>query len=785
MKYQILTKAGIKKHKGVLSGIFILVLLVCVCLGTVLTVWINSDRYIRSEISRAGFGELTAWVSSTQIEDTSKLALDMEALQEVERVETQHLIFSSYTANEKESDSEGQLIAYAPQDSRYRFFTDDLSGYRKQSPVIASGEVYVSPSLISMFGIKLGDTINFAITRNGGTVPLTVKGFYENPFMGSSMIGMKGFLIAQEDYEVIVQKVREAGIDALARDGAMLHVFRTAQSSGTTVELNSLINESTDLSAHTEFVHSADAIAGFMMVLQNAFSGLLIAFVVVLLFVVLTVLGHNITGTIEADFVNMGILKTTGITTGTLRTVQLIQYATFILSGMAAGLVLTMPLSSMVSNATLTTTGVRVPNAFPWGYCLGAFAIILFLLTAFIICKTAKIGCITPMKAIRGETEGISFDPQKSPAISGKRIPLSLAVRQLITGRKRYISACIVAILLTFFVSMIGRMDTWLGTDGKGMMDAFNPADHDIGVQVFGGTIDGDAQAVVLDFTEITDTYLLAMPGASVNGVDYTINAISEPERFHILSGRTCTANDEIVVTEFVAADLGVSIGDILTVTGGSGSSDYVISGIYSCANDMGDNIGMSRDGYLKIGKDDPQIWCHHYFLADATQKTAITEALDAQFGGDVHVHENTWPGLFGIISAMQALVVFMYVMVLLFILIVTIMTGSKLLTAEQRDIGIYKAMGFSSGQLRLSFALRFGVVAVIGSMLGTFLAAMLTDTLVSTVMKFAGISNFASAPGVMPMLFPAVIVTLLFMGFAYLAAGKIKRTNLAVLITE
>lgn len=61
-----------------------------------------------------------------------------------------------------------------------------------------------------------------------------------------------------------------------------------------------------------------------------------------------------------------------------------------------------------------------------------------------------------------------------------------MALRQLTAGARRYSGACIVAILLVFFASMIGRMDTWLGADGKGMMDAFNPADHDIGVQIFG-----------------------------------------------------------------------------------------------------------------------------------------------------------------------------------------------------------------------------------------------------------------------------------------------------------
>lgn len=783
MKYKILISAGIKKHKGTLIGIFALVLLVSSFLGTVLNIWTNSHSYIRAELTRAGFGELTAWISG--IPDTSKLTENMEALSDVEHVETKHLIFSNYTANEKESDSEGQLIPYIQDDNRYRFFTDDLSDYLEESPRIDHGEVYVSPSLISMFDIKVGDRIHFAIARNSGTVTLNVKGYYEDPFMGSSMIGMKGFLIAESDYNAITHTIQEAGIDALARDGAMLHIFKENDSSITTAELNSSLNENTGLSQYTEFVHSFDAISGFMLILQKAFCGLLFAFVLVLLVVVMVVLGHSINGAIEADYVNMGILKTIGVTAKALRRVQLIQQMIFILSAMIIGLAMSEPLSFLVSSATLTTSGVRVPTNIPWGLCLGTFAVILLLIIAFIKVKSTKIGNITPMKAIRGEMVDHVFHSPKSFNINGHRLGLSIAVRQLTTGRKKYISACIVAVLLTFFASTIGNMYTWLGADGIGMMEAFNPADHDIGIQVFGNSTDEDVRDEVLDITDITDTYLLAMPSVAVNGIDYTVNAISQPNRFHILSGRTCIADNEIVVTEIVASELGVSIGDTLTVIGDSGSDAYVVSGIYSCANDMGANIGMSQEGYLKIGKDDPQIWCHHYFLSDEAQKPAIIQALYTQFGGDVHIHENTWPGLFGIISAMQMLVAFMYSIVLIFILIVTVMTGSKILSSEQRDIGIYKAIGFTTGQLRLSFAIRFGIVALIGSAIGVLLGMLLTDTLVSAVMKFAGISNFTSSPNVFTILFPATVVTLLFMGFAYFVARKIKRTDLTILIKE
>ena len=238
-------------------------------------------------------------------------------------------------------------------------------------------------------------------------------------------------------------------------------------------------------------------------------------------------------------------------------------------------------------------------------------------------------------------------------------------------------------------------------------------------------------------------------------------------------------------MTEFVAADFGVAIGDVVTVQGERGSSEYRVSGIYSCANDMGNNVGMSREGYLKIAEDNPHIWCWHYFLADLSQKKAITEALENAYGGDVHVHENTWSGLFGIIYAMRMLVVFMYIMVAVFILIVTVMTGSKILVIEQKDLGIYKAIGFSANRLRVSFALRFGMIAVVGSIIGIILAAILTNSIVSFVMKLAGISNFASFATIENVLLPVSAVTILFLFFAYLAAGKIKKINLIKLIRE
>lgn len=783
MENFILLRAGMKRHRGSLAGILLLTLLAAAALGTVMTVWTHSGAYIHSEMERAGFGELTAWAAN--IADLAELESSIEALPEIERVETQRLVYASYRVNGQESDSEGQLIPYDPGENRYRFFRGDLSGHDQPPDQIAAGEVYVSPSLISMFGAAVGDEIAFPLARAGKNITLTVKGFYEDPFMGSAMIGMKGFLISEADYRAITSALQDAGIDALARSGAMLHMFPKEDGGLTAAALNSILNERTALAEVTEAVHSRSAMEGFMLILQDAFSGLMIAFAAVLLLVVSLILGHSISGAIASDFVNMGILKTIGITAMRLRLLQLLQYLIPIVLGLMLGASATVPISRLVLDHTLTTTGVLIPSGLPLPGCMLTLAAILMLLTGFILLRTRRISKITPLEAIRGETDWTDSKRTTHPAAFGRWIPLRLAARQLISGKSRYAGAFAAAVLLVFFASLVGRIDSWLGADGKGMMDAFNPADHDLGVQSFGELTREDFESTIRQYTDITDTYRLAMPAVAVNGISYTANVIDQPDRFHIIEGRSCAADHEIVLTEFVAANLGVSVGDTVTVRGDSGSGAFIVVGIYSCANDMGDNIGLSQAGYLRIGRDHPSLWCWHYFLADPSRKAEIIQSLEARYGGDVHVHENTWPGLLGIIAAMRALVVVMYAVAVIFILIVTVMSGSRLLAAEQKDLGIYKAIGFPSNSLRLTFALRFGLTAALGAVIGVVLAAIATDPLVSAVMKLAGISSFSAHPNLIEAVCPAVIVVLTFLAFAWLYAGKIRRVPLSVLVSE
>ena len=103
----------------------------------------------------------------------------------------------------------------------------------------------------------------------------------------------------------------------------------------------------------------------------------------------------------------------------------------------------------------------------------------------------------------------------------------------------------------------------------------------------------------------------------------------------------------------------------------------------------------------------------------------------------------------------------------------------------EQKDLGIYRAIGFSTGRLRLSFSLRFGIVSGVGSVLGSLSAVLFTDPLVAALLRQFGISNFSGEPSALDIIIPIVAVTGLFMLFAWLDAEKIRKMRLTVLVAK
>jgi len=785
MKYFNLLRADMKSQKGSLIGIFMLVLIITVSLCAVISVWGNSNAYERERIDSVGYGDMTYWLPD--IPDREELVEQVEALEEVDRVEVQDIIiFTRYDVGGS-AGVEGSLHILDAADGRYHIFQDDLEGILEAPGNLQDGEVYVPSSFCSLYDVETGDVLKLVTAEGEEEEIFTIRGFFEDPIAGSAMMGMKQVLMTRDDMQRLAGLLDMAGGAAQGQRASMLHIFRAQDSALSPGEFQKVLNESSDLMEVWGFSYGKDTIMGFMLILHDIFAGFLLVFVIILLVVAMIVIGHSIGSSIEQNYVDMGILKAIGYTRNDLRTVRLLQYLLVILGGMTVGLPVSALVVREIDCLTVTLTGLMIPSDIPVGNCLFALGLILLIMTGFICIKTVKIGKITPIRAIRGGAEDVYFKSRFMAPIRKEGLSFFLAYRQLISGKKQYISACLVASLLVFFLSLTARMDAWLGPDGSGLMDSFAASRYDLGVECAEEGTAEEIETLIDARAGIAGSYQFKMSRAAVGQIEYLMNIISEPEYFNLLVGRTCLYRNEIVMTQTVADELNVGIGDTVSVAFGGKELDFIISGIYQCANDMGENFGISREGFqrfLEAGDEEPSYYTY-YLLQDTTMTEEISQLLQENYGEKIGVEENTWSGTDSILLVLSVLMVFMYVITIVFILVTVALTGSKILYKEQHDLGVYKSLGYESGKLRLAFALRFGIVSVAGSVLGVLLSSAFTDPLATAMLRMCGISRFTSSLGPFRMALPAIVVSAMFLFFAYFAAGRVKKVEPGILIVE
>lgn len=737
-KCQMLLRAAWRKQKENICGIFLLVAVLSLCLFSALTLYVSGRQSVKAEMERLGFGDLTIWVNRVR----EGLAEEIESIMDVERVTYQPLIFSGYEVNGRYSDNEGQLL-YPDGSVPYRFIDE----HGNELPVhgagtsggtgtgIVPGTVYISPAMKSAFDVETGDSIHFELSRKDGIYSLTVAGYFADGFMGSSMIDMKSFLVSRDDYAAMQEIVSTAAdADVLGREGAMLHIFQSQGSPLLAMDFHKAIQEGTDVSLYTEFSYQQESILNYMLLLQDILAGFLSAFSAVLFLVCMIVTGHSLSAVVEQDKKDMAVLKTLGMSGEDIRNVYFLLYGGVILTVMLFGLLFAERIADMLARGLVTSTGMLVSVKMPFMLCFLLLMAFVLVFAIFLVLRTGKILTVAPMESIRETAERKRVRTE----IRRRFLEWDIALRELRFEKKNYIALFLIAAFLAVFLAVIGRMGTWLGPNGEGLMNAFSVADHDLGVQPFNRDVPMDEIERVIEwYSPILGTY-----------------------------------------------ELQLSIGDNVKVAANGRSGDYQVSGIYQCANGMGSNIGMSMEGYSQIGDITGFIWCYHYILENGNMRDFAMGYLQEHYRG-TSVHSNSWSGLNGIVFLTHILILALYLIAAVFILVSVALISGKLLQAETGNMAVYKSMGLSTVRLRRSFALRFLIVAAAGTAAGILLSALTADGMIGKVFRSFGIGDFHSGFSVMGTLLPFVLIPALFFLFARFFSARLKQVSIVTLITE
>ncbi len=780
MEILTLLKANLRRKKGTFISIMFLTILITTSAGAILSVMDNSSRALDKAFATADCGDIAVYMSADMLTQTLRNSLENHS--SVGRVRYMDALYAEDASiGEREYGNSSFLTQMR---DGILLYNAAANGFEENIPPLAQGEIYLPFGMKASMQCEIGDTIRFSCPD--GSHDFRIAGFVQEPTQGSANMGWKQVFISAADYEDILDSCTKKGTDASM---VLIMIYKASDCTLSAAKFSRQLNLETKIITNALGALTKDDTIRYTMIFWNIISSVLLIFVALLFVIVLIVMGHSISTEVEIDYVNLGILKAQGFTSRKIRQIILSCYLSCELAGGIIGSLFALPLSLLLGQSMMQNTAILPQRGLSAGKILLLLLAILVISAAAVGIKTKKVGKISPIRAISCGRKEIYFDSRFQLPVRHKGLLASLALRQLTSGKKRYIGTVFIVAILTFFMFSVNLLGNLLGSNAT--LEAMGAEIDDVTIRcVDPGAEDyeDEMEALVETFSPIRKRYYTAMNYISLNGENLYCSCYKYPEYINgILKGRAPMYDNEVLITQMVAERLDIGMGDLVLVSNNDLEAEFIVSGIFQNGYDSGLNFAISFDGAKKLGIE--RITSIGLCVEDSSKSAEIVDALNREFGGifeaevfDINKSILNNGMVDGIVNAFKAVI---YIFSILFAFVVVEMVCSKSFAKERTDIGILKAVGFSCTGLRISFAVRFFALSLIGSALGMVLSASLSARLIGEILSMAGFSKVRTEFTFFTVIVPVLLMGMCFFVFAYAAARKVKKVEVRELVAE
>ena len=779
-----LLRADIKRKKGTFLGIVLLMILVSMFLTTVYSVKKNVTKSIDEAYEEAHAANLMMNITNERLTDELLQSVKDHPL--VDHVATSDAVLMRRHFVKDKEDNQSWLIVPL-NEVVTKQFTDDFSGYLDEVRPISPEGIYLVQGIATNDGCKVGDDLRFE-TRSG-EYTLKIEGFVVEPVDGCAMVGWKTVYVAPETFEKLAADVDTVDNPDLAGRVTIVYVYKNADCELSDGEFGRTINRDTGIQDYAYASATMTQMKRYTNLFTEIICSIMIGFAMVLAGVVLIIMAHNITVTIEMSYTELGILKAEGFTKGRIRVLFVLQYLLAEIVGAIIGTILSIPMISLFGGIFQPITAIIAKKDVDLQTSLVLLLVILILSVLVILLATRKIAKVSPVKALTGESRDVYFESFLTAPVSGKNLAMSLSYRQFSSNKRRYFVAIFITALLMFFMLTVNLMGSCM--ESKSALQAMGSILCEVQVRPqdrnFTEEEMDEIESIVKEEADVDQSIFFRNEYVTLNGDTIYCQFYRDPEMINMVSGRAPVYDNELVITDILAEDMGLKTGDKVEVSRREFSEEFIISGIFCSMNDTGMTMAMGDAGAKKIGVSG-YVW-YGASLRDSKDAekvgNALKEKLDPEMKIVADADFSAISDIKSITTAVDAMRYTIYAFSIIFVLVVVSMICSKSFTQERRDLGIYKAIGFTSRKLRLLFALRFLIIAVIGSAIGIVLSRLFSSKALSMILRSCGISNFISKYQADTILIPVIILLGCFFLFAYIAARKVKKVEIRELVIE
>ena len=792
-----LIRSNIRYKKGSFKGIMILMMIIALSISVIVSLKRNFPNSIESSYDRKYDANITLNIRSEFLTDEMVKELAGNPLVgEVSVVDALWPTKCTYSNGKKTTFG---IRIVAQNETVDSVWNEDMTGLNTDVPELSRGEIYLPRALKDYDNLKVGDKMTAYF--EGASYEFTIKGFVEEPVCGSSFMPLKVPFICQEDFDEIAENRRKAVAEnpELSADlNEIVYITKADSCDLTDSRFAQELNKTSDIASYASGILTRTDSLYYQGIMPDIILNIFMSFVIILAVIVFVVMSNSISSSIEMNYTDLGILKAQGFDSHRLKLVFLGQYMLAEIIGTVVGIILSVPIVIYLPRVFEPIVGIKIVGGIDIGRSLLILLGILMVSALYIMLISEKIGTISPIRAVSGGRCEVFFDSRMTLPIKGRVLSPSLAFRQFTSGGKRYVASILIASLLVFFLmTMTGMTDVVSSENALRAMGAISE-DITVYLDTEGYSPENteyvknqfeSIENIIRQYTDIEERYGFEGTYMVLNGEKLSCRMAEDEEVFTVTKGRAPLYENEIVVSQIYAEDMGYNIGDVLEVSYRGRKKNCVISGYITdatTASDAGRFFGMNSDT-ASFFIDDFTVQYVGYKLSDPDRAEEIKDKIESELTGDVTISVYSGDGSTENMITMIAYSIkaVIYVISVIFALVVVSMICSKTFVREKIDIGIYKALGFTSRNLRLQFAVRFLIVAFFGIIIGTTLSLTLSEKLLSYMLRSMGIVNFVIDYRFITVFLPIAAVAFCYFLFAYMAAGKTKKVEVRSLITE
>ena len=777
-----LMRANIRSGKGAFKSIILLMMLLTFSFSGTVS---NDDRLREARTERfaeVGVPDLLVWVYGDLL--TDGMLNEVRGDPNVRELHTkQSLLFvHAPLVGGRESDVRLSLNAYEP---GIRVFDDAFADYAADN-TLSDGEIYLPSKMRLNDGFQKGAKITLQ-TNGGYDTSFTVKGFYEDIVSGAVTFSGYNCIVTQHDFERLAAEKTDSffGSERSVLSLSLLYINGTGALSQT--ELRRELAKNTALISTANSAFTRDMLSDSVEMFSEVGTRIIAIFVALLLTVVLIMMFNSIRASIEMDQAELGILKSQGFTAGQISLVYVLQYTLALMIGAVLGIAVSVPACRYLISMWKILTGIRSETGVSVLKCAVLSVCIILICAAFIFAATAKIRRISPVSAIAGAKGDVYFDSRLNVRIRKKPLAFFIALRQLNSRRKSYLGTAFIVLLLTFFI--ISIMILTKGLDGDQL---FTDITGEISMSDTSGfrLSDADeAEAAIRQIDSGADLLTESYHRMLVDGELFAVHAYRSPEDvFKPLKGRAPLYDNEIMLTEAVSEELHKQIGDSVTVSYQGHAQEFIVTGNFQSAWEYGLVTLVTTGGMQQLGNN--EIEGAFVKVSDTAKQQQIIDMLNAQYAGRLKAEAFAESGYITNIKKitnilMNAISYAIYAVLLTFAAAIVAAACKRAFIRERTDIGIFKATGFTVGGLRLQFALRFALIALIGSAAGCTAGMLWSRGMLTGILQVVGLTDFTTDYTAAMFIVPSAILCLCFFLTAWLASRRIAQVNVRELVTE